>query len=178
MNLKKYLALLSVPAIVLLISYRGQTVENFEANSFPTIHGKNLNKVKKTVPDDFVDKNLIAILAFQQWHQPIVDESIRVLETHELDQDFNIIEVPTIAEFTKLGQMYLDGTMRAAIKDDFIRNRTITVYLNKESLREALEIPNENEIYWFVIKKDSNEIIFRGVGVIQESDIEDIKNLS
>ena len=74
--------------------------------------------------------------------------------------------------------MYLDGTMRAAIKDDFIRNRTITVYLNKESLREALEIPNENEIYWFVIKKDSNEIIFRGVGVIQESDIEGIKNLS
>lgn len=178
MNLKKYLALLSVPTILLVISYRGQIVENFESNSFPTIQGKNLNKEKKSVPDDFVDKNLIAILAFQQWHQPIVDESIRILEKHQLEQDFNIIEVPTIAEFTKLGQMYLDGTMRAAIKDDYVRNRTITVYLNKESLREALEIPDEKDIYWFVIKKDSNEIIFRGVGVIQESDIEDIKNLS
>ena len=39
-----------------------------EFNQFPSIQGNNLNKEKKVVPDDFVDKNLIVIVAFQQWH--------------------------------------------------------------------------------------------------------------
>ena len=51
-----------------------------EINEFPSIQGNNLNKVKKIVPDDFVDRDLIVIVAFQQWHQPLVDESIENLE--------------------------------------------------------------------------------------------------
>ena len=47
-----------------------------ELNEFPTIQGNTLNKEKKLVPDDFVDKNLVVIVAFQQWHQALVDESI------------------------------------------------------------------------------------------------------
>ena len=43
-----------------------------EINEFPSIEGNNLNKEKKIVPDDFVDKDLIIIVAFQQWHQGLV----------------------------------------------------------------------------------------------------------
>ena len=95
-----------------------------EANQFPSIQGNNLNKIKKTVPDDFVDKDLIVIVAFQQWHQPLVDESIENLENEELDLTHNIIEVPTIRKSTKLNEIYLDGVMRRAIREDKIRNRT------------------------------------------------------
>ena len=51
-----------------------------ETNEFPSIEGNNLNKEKKVVPDDFVDKDLIIIVAFQQWHQGLVDQSINLLE--------------------------------------------------------------------------------------------------
>ena len=103
-----------------------------ELNEFPSIQGNNLNKEKKVVPDDFVDKNLVVIVAFQQWHQSLVDESILLLEDKGLGETHNIIEVPTIRKSTKLNEMYLDGIMRAGIRDNRIRNRTITAYLDKD----------------------------------------------
>ena len=56
-----------------------ETEVTVEYGEFPEINGRDLNKRDKVVPDDFVDKNLIIIVAFQQWHQPLVDESISLL---------------------------------------------------------------------------------------------------
>ena len=67
-----------------------------EYGEFPEINGRDLNKRDKVVPDDFVDKNLIIIVAFQQWHQPLVDESISLLENNGVGDTHNIIEVPTV----------------------------------------------------------------------------------
>ena len=125
-----------------------------ELNEFPTIQGNTLNKEKKLVPDDFVDKNLVVIVAFQQWHQALVDESILLLEQNGLGETHNIIEVPTIRKSSKLNEIYLDGIMRAGIRDNRIRN------------------PNEDTIYWFLVAKDSKNIIARGYGVISEDELD------
>ncbi len=179
MNLKKFSVLYkSLLCFFLLFSCSGEAVTSTNSNNFPTIQGKNLNKVIKSVPDDFVDKNLIVILAFQQWHQSLVDKSIETLENSSIKNELNIIEVPTLGQFTKIGQLYLDGTMRAAIKDDAIRDRTITVYLDKESLKETLNIPNEDTIYWYLIKQNTSDILLRGNGILLIEDIEKIKDLS
>ena len=145
---------------------------------FPSVQGNNLNKKSKTVPDDFVDKDLIVIVAFQQWHQPIVDETIQALEENGIGETHNIIEVPIVQKSSKLSEIYLDGIMRAAIRDDTVRNRTITAYINKEEFKTALEIPDEQTIYWYLIKKDSNVIKKKGYGVISDKEIADIKQLS
>lgn len=147
-----------------------------EINEFPAIEGNNLNKQKKVVPDDFVDKNLIVIVAFQQWHQPLVDESILLLENNGLGETHNIIEVPTIQKTSKLAEIYLDGVMRAGIRDDRIRNRTITAYIDKEQFKEDLEIPDEDTIYWFLIQKNTNNIIAKGYGIITEKELEIINS--
>jgi len=147
-----------------------------EINEFPAIEGNNLNKQKKVVPDDFVDKNLIVIVAFQQWHQPLVDESILLLENNGLGETHNIIEVPTIQKTSKLAEIYLDGVMRAGIRDDRIRNRTITAYIDKEQFKEDLEIPDEDTIYWFLVKKNTNNIIDKGYGIITEKELEIINS--
>ena len=147
-----------------------------EINEFPAIEGNNLNKQKKVVPDDFVDKNLIVIVAFQQWHQPLVDESILLLENNGLGETHNIIEVPTIQKTSKLAEIYLDGVMRAGIRDDRIRNRTITAYIDKEQFKEDLEIPDEDTIYWFLVKKNTNNIIAKGYGIITEKELEIINS--
>ena len=66
--------------------------------------------------------------------------------------------------------------MRAAIRDDRIRNRTITAYIDKDKFREDLEIPDEETIYWFLVQKDTNNILERGYGVISDQELELIKS--
>ena len=123
-----------------------------------------------------MDKDLIIIVAFQQWHQGLVDESINLLENNEMDLTHNIIEVPTIRKTNKLNEIYLDGVMRAGIRDDRIRNRTITAYLNKEEFKEDLDIPNEETIYWFLIKEGTSKILIQGEGIITEKELELIQS--
>ena len=166
--------------LVFLLTISCQPSENMymsgEINEFPSIEGNNLNKEKKVVPDDFVNKDLIIIVAFQQWHQGLVDQSINLLESNEMDLTHNIIEVPTIRKTNKLNEIYLDGVMRAGIRDDRIRNRTITAYLNKEEFKKDLNIPNEDTIYWFLIEKGSNNILIQGEGIITERELEIIQS--
>lgn len=159
---------------VLLVSCQNSedTFMSPELNEFPSIQGNNLNKEKKVVPDDFVDKNLIVIVAFQQWHQSLVDESILLLEENGLGETHNIIEVPTVQKTNKLAEIYLDGIMRAGIRDDRIRNRTITAYLDKNQFLEILDIPSDETIYWFLIEKNSKDILARGYGIIAEKDLD------
>ena len=143
-----------------------------EYGEFPQISGRDLNKRDKLVPDDFVDKNLIIIVAFQQWHQPLVDESISLLENNGLGETHNIIEVPTIQKTSKLAEVYLDGIMRAGIRDDRIRDRTITAYLDKNQFLKILDIPSDETIYWFLIEKNSKDILARGYGVISQDELD------
>ena len=126
---------------------------------FPSVQGNNLNKKSKTVPDDFVDKDLIVIVAFQQWHQAIVDETIDSLEESGIGDTHNIIEVPTIQKSSKLSEIYLDGIMRAGIRDDRIRNRTITAYINKEEFKKQSTAEGEEmnvKIVTMDVKKMEN----------------------
>jgi len=146
------------------------------AEIFPTITAKNLNKKKVAIPDDFSQKNLIAIVAFQRWHQDLVDESIENLEKENVNDNHHIIEVPVVKQFSKLRRMRLDGVMRAGITDYDIRQRTITAYLDKQAFRSSLSIPNEDTIYWFLVNHATKVIMLRGSGVITSEQINQIKS--
>ena len=141
---------------------------------FPSVQGKNLNKVSKTVPDDFTTQHRIAIVAFQQWHQRNVDQTIELLEKNAFGEQFEIIEIPVIQKATRFRQIRLDALMRAAIRDHRIRNRTITVYLDKKEFMTSLDIETDASIHWFVIHRSANTILLRGEGVITPMDLERI----
>ena len=146
------------------------------ADIFPTITGKNLNKKRISVPDDFSEKNIIIIVAFQRWHQGSVDECIEYLEKNNINDTHHIIEVPVLKQFSRLRQMRLDGVMRAGILDYDIRERTITVYLDKQEFRNSLSIANEDAIHWFQINHSNNSILSRGTGVITSEEINQIRS--
>ena len=148
------------------------------AEIFPTITAKNLNKNKVAIPDDFSEKNLIVIVAFQRWHQDLVDESIETLEKENMNDNHHIIEVPVIKQFSKLRRMRLDGVMRAGIRDYDIRQRTITAYLDKQVFRSSLNIPNEDTVYWFLVDHTTKAILLRGSGVITSEQLGQIKSAS
>ena len=159
-----------------------ETVPDLQLDSlgevFPTIIGKNLNKKIMNIPGDYSDKNLIAIVAFQRWHQDLVDESIENLECMKLHHTHFIIEVPVLQQFSRLRQMRLDGIMRAGIRDREIRQRTVTVYLDKEEFRAKLKIPNEDTIHWFVVDHASKSIIMKGTGVVSQKDVHRIDTIT
>ena len=97
----------------------------------------------------------------------LVDESSYLLENNGFGDSHNIIEVPTVQKSSKLFEVYLDGIMRAGIRDDRIRDRTITAYVDLDQFLENL-CSNET-IYWFLIEKEAN-ILTRGYGITAEED--------
>ncbi|MDA7846225.1 hypothetical protein N9A87_04175 [Euryarchaeota archaeon] len=133
---------------------------------FPSIEGKNLNKQAITVPDDFSEQPIVLIVAFQRWHQRLVDESIELLEQHNMNDTHSILEIPVIQRATAFRRMRLDALMRAGIPDLRIRQRTITVYLDKKAFMDDAGIPSDGTIYWFLIDHATKETLLRGTGVI------------
>lgn len=148
------------------------------SEEFPSITGKNLNKEILTIPDDYDGKNLLVIVAFQQWQQRLVDDMIAILEASDLELTHSIIEVPVIQRSTKFRQIRLDTLMRVAIRDRRIRQRTITVYLDKQAFRDKLSIPDDNSIHWFLIHHTSKNILLRGKDTVSSQDITQIISYS
>ena len=142
---------------------------------FPSIQGKNLNKRSLTVPDDFSEKNIFIIVAFLQWQQRAVDEVIGQLEASDVHLTHHIIEVPVIQQSTWLRQVRLDTLMRLGIRDRAVRQRTITVYLDKKEFQASLDIPNDDSIHWFVVDHATKKILMRGAGNISQQEIDAIK---
>ena len=141
---------------------------------FPSIHGKNLNKRSLTVPDDFSEKNIFIIVAFLQWQQRAVDEVIEQLEASDIHLTHHLIEVPVIQQSTWLRQVRLDTIMRLGIRDRAVRQRTLTVYLDKKEFQANLNIPNDDSIHWFVVDHATKKILMRGSGDITREQREEI----
>ena len=141
---------------------------------FPSVTGRNLNKETLTIPDDYGEKNLLVIVAFQRWQQGIVDDAITILEESKLDRTHSIIEIPVIQRSTRFRQIRLDTLMRAVIRDRHIRQRTVTVYTDKQAFREKLGIANDKSIHWFLIDHVSKTILLRGADTISPENITQI----
>jgi hypothetical protein len=138
---------------------------------FSSVSGKNLNKQQTVIPDDFSEQNLVVIVAFQRWHQTLVNQTIQLLEQHGHHTTHHIIELPIVHQMTKLRRMRLDALMRAAIRDKNTRARTITIYTNKDQFRTEFGIKDERDIHWFIVDHATKEILERGIGAMSEADI-------
>ena len=65
--------------------------------------------------------------------------------------------------------------MRMGIRDRAVRQRTITVYLDKKEFQASLDIPNDDSIHWFVVEHATKKILMRGAGNISQQEIDAIK---
>jgi hypothetical protein len=133
---------------------------------FPTVTGSNLNKEDKTIPQDLDGELNVVVVAYQQWHQRLVNSWVPFLQ--ELDakyQDFEYYELPTIRKMNYLYRRFIDGGMRAGIPSTETRCRTITLYIDKKPFNESLGIESEQNIHVFLIRR-SGEILWRGEGPV------------
>jgi hypothetical protein len=135
---------------------------------FPTVSGENLLKQKIVVPTQLRGPFNVVIVAFQQWHQRLVNSWVPFLEKMLQNYpDLEFYELPTIQNMNFLYRMIINNGMRAGIPSKETRGRTVTLYIDKTPFKRKLNIPDENDIHIFLIDRDG-QIYWRGQGLYDE----------
>lgn len=135
---------------------------------FPVVSGFNLLRQELEFPRDFGGKLNLVIVAFKQHQQLTVNTWIPfVQEVEGTFPGFIYYELPTIYKMSGISRTFINEGMRAGIPDQTARERTVTLYLDKESFKSALDISNENDIHLFLVERDGN-ILWRTSGKFTE----------
>jgi hypothetical protein len=135
---------------------------------FPQVRGSNLQRQQVRLPHDLEGDLNLLLIAFQQWQQRLVDSWIPVAQ--HLEQQYPGLvyyELPTIQSMNILAKTFINEGMRAGIPNPKARQRTITLYLDKRSFREALAINREDTIHILLINRQG-EVLWRAEGQTNE----------
>jgi len=124
--------------------------------NFPEIEGQNLEGHKFKLPQDLDGKLNVVIMPFLREQQEIVDQWVFFL----VDL---VYEVPTLQARDKYFQLAVDEAMRAGIPDKSARERTITIYTNREEFLPKLNIEDLEIIQIFLLNKDG-QILWHSEG--------------
>lgn len=135
---------------------------------FPVHTFSNLAKQKKKIPDQLDGDYKLMIVAFQRWHQDLVDTwfaSGDKLEQryNNLGKKFRYYEIPTIYKMGPIRRSLLNTGMRSGVKAQSARERTFTIYIDKEPFRKTLHIPTEDDIHLFLLNS-KGQVIWRCQG--------------
>lgn len=139
-----------------------------DSTRFPVVEGSNLEGRKFVLPDGFEgDRNLVFV-AFQRWHQELIDDWVPVtkalLASHP---GLRYYELPTLKRGTAPWRWMLNRGMAMGIPDKGAREATITLYLDKAAFRSALGIADESDIHVLLLDKQGN-ILWRTQGRVDE----------
>lgn len=137
---------------------------------FPTVHGSNLLRQKRTLPRDFQGEVNIVFVPFQQWQQSEVNSWVPwIMEMEAKHPGVVYYELPTIENRNIVFQTFINEGMRAGIPNPLTRERTITLYLNKADFQKSLDMPDEEHIYVLLIDNEGNVINRLRGGFTEES---------
>lgn len=131
---------------------------------FPVVRGENLQGRTFTLPADFEKERNIVIIAFQREQQYDVDTWTPLMKRLTAEHtDLAVYELPTISALNPLFQWYINRGMRAGIPDPGTRHATITLYLDKQPFRQALDLPDEERIYLLMVT-GTGDVVWRTEG--------------
>lgn len=131
---------------------------------FPTYRSSNLNRQRVVVPDALDGDPKLLVVAFQRWHQRLVDSWVPTLDELEATvSGFRYYELPVVGERGRLFRLMLDSGMRAGIPDSSARGRTITIYESVDEFGAALEISSTDTIHLFLVD-EAGTVTWRASG--------------
>ena len=144
---------------------KDEAMQNRESQPlFPAVTGSNLQREKRNLPEDLEGELNLVLIAFQQWQQAQVNTWIPfVRQLEETHSGVRYYELPTIQRRNVLARTFINEGMRAGIPDPVARERTITLYLDKDAFREALQLPNEDDIYVLLLDRQGR-VVWRAEG--------------
>lgn len=131
---------------------------------FPSVSGHNLDREQLIFPDDFAGQHNFVLLAFQQWQQADINTWLPFVHTQVSKHDeVTYYEFPVIQSRNMLSRWFINEGMRAGIPDPVSRRQTITLYLDKDAFRSALEIETEQDIVVLLVDR-AGEVLARSQG--------------
>lgn len=130
----------------------------------PVVTGSNLLRQRMQLPDHLRGSLNILFIPFQQWQQMEVNSWVPLVsELEQTHPDLRYYELPTIQRRNVLAQAFINEGMRAGIPDPATRERTITLYIDKQEFMQALEMPDEDHIYVLLTDQAGN-VLWRARG--------------
>jgi len=122
---------------------------------FPTVTSDNLERKTFTLPYDFAGERNVVFIAFKRQQQADVDSWVPFVKSLVArTSDVEYYEIPTIYRMVAPMRWMLNRGMRSGIDDRAARERTITLYLDKEPFKRALGIADENTITVLLVHRD------------------------
>ena len=119
---------------------------------FPALSVRDLEGTHHTIPDDLPGGPHVLVVAFQQWHQSIVDRWKPPLkELADRHPGTQVWEVPSISRGYRLFRSGIDGGMAAAIPDVRVRRHTLTAYTDLGALARDLDIHSLDTVHVFLV---------------------------
>jgi hypothetical protein len=147
-----------------------------EGAHFPIVSGNNLMRIEYEFPRDFEGEYNLLFVPFQQWQQREVNTWIPAAQQLEQERKGLVYyELPTIYELPALSRTFINEGMRAGIPDQTARERTITLYLDKERFKKALAIDSEDAITVLLVDNEGT-ILWRESGAYTSDKIEELRN--
>jgi hypothetical protein len=131
---------------------------------FPRVIAKNLHRKQLVLPGDFQGQLNILLIPFFQWHQTKVDTWLPFLKSLENNlPNIRYYELPTIQSKNVIAQTFINEGMRAGIPDQVARDRTITLFLDKNDFCRSLEITSEEDITIILVDR-TGQVFWRNMG--------------
>jgi hypothetical protein len=138
------------------------------AMQFPAVTGSNLHRERIDLPQDLKGELNLVFIAFRQWQQSQVDTWVpfarKLEETHS---GLRYYELPTIRRLNVLARTFVNEGMRAGIPDPVARDRTITLYLDKDSFRRTLQLSHEDDIHVLLLNQEG-KVLWRAEGTFTQ----------
>lgn len=121
---------------------------------FPAVEGQNLSGRTFALPNAFEGCVNLVFVAFKRQQQDDVDTwlpaAARLAGEHAT---LRYYELPTLGRGMRLMRPLIDGGMRSGIPDRGQRDRTITLYLDKDRFRRSLQLASEETVYALVVDR-------------------------
>lgn len=131
---------------------------------FPAVTGSNLERKKLILPQDFQGELNLVLIAFQQWQQTQVDTWIPFARQLEATYaGVRTYELPTIQRLNALARTFINEGMRAGIPNPVAREQTITLYVDKNAFRQALQLAGEDDIHVLLLDRQGR-VLWRAEG--------------
>ena len=136
---------------------------------FPSLKAANLDKQELQLPAGFSGELNLVLVAFKREQQRDVDTWLKVLpQVQHEHPGLAYYELPTIARLNALARWFIDNGMRGGIPGKAQRARTVTLYIDKDPFKKALEINSEDRIYALLLDK-TGAVVWRADGAYDEA---------
>ena len=132
--------------------------------SFPQLAARDLGGREVALPAGLPGERNVVLIAFRRDQQQLVSSWVPWLEQRAAaDPGLRFVELPALGLQWEPAGPAIDGGMAAAIRDQAVRRRTLTVYTDLRRVTVPLGIDDRSTI-WLCLVDRAGRVAWRGSG--------------